>query len=129
MRCQKRRPMHYTATSLHDGTILAAYPVRKPPPKMIKRDKIRIDKDGVCRDYADAGKELSDVYNESRMRFQNIIATRLNTRRAIREIVLPCLNKLHREVEEIHVQLDHIQKLLSDQVDKTEASDLGENVI
>jgi len=125
---QRRRPMHYTTHSLHDGTILAAYPVRKPPPKTIKRDNIRIDEDGVCHDYAGAGRELSDVHNESRMRFQNIIATRLNTRRAIREIVLPCLERLACDINEIRGQLDHIQRLLSDQKDATEASEFGENV-
>jgi hypothetical protein len=128
MRRQKRRPMHYTSQSLHDGTILAAYPVRKPPPKTIKRDKIRINEDGVCHEYAGAGRELSDVYNESRMRFQNIIATRLNTRRAIREMVLPCLNKLQRDVNEIRGQLDHIKKLILDQRDTTEASEFGSHV-
>jgi len=120
MRRQKPRPMHYTTHSLHDGTILAAYPVRKPPPKTIKRDKIRIDEDGVCHEYAGAGRELSDVYNETRMRFQNIIATRLNTRRAIREMVLPCLAKLQCDVEDIRAQLARIQELLSSQSNTTE---------
>jgi hypothetical protein len=120
MRRQKRRPIHYTTRSLHDGTVLAAYPVRKPPPRTIKRDKIRIDEDGVCREYAGAGKELCDVYNESRMRFQDIIATRLNTRRAIREMVLPSLVKLRCDVNEIRGQLDHIQGLLSGQSDATD---------
>jgi hypothetical protein len=123
MRRQRRRPMHYTSHSLHDGTILAAYPVRKPVPKTIKRDKIRIDEDGVCNDYTGAGRELSDVHNESRMRFQNIIATRLNTRRAIREIVLPYFEKLQRDVNEIRCQLDHIQGSLSGQRDTTQASE------
>ena len=113
MRRHNRRPMHYTTHSLHDGTILAAYPVRKPPPKTIRRDKIRIDEDGVCHEYAGAGRELSDMQNETRMRFQNIIATRLNTRRAIREMILPCLAKLQCDVNEIRGRLDHIQGLLS----------------
>ncbi|OHB80436.1 MAG: hypothetical protein A2Z25_01670 [Planctomycetes bacterium RBG_16_55_9] len=120
MRRQKRRPIHYAAAkSLHDGTILAAFPVRKPAPKTIKREKIRIDEDGVCHEYASAGKELSDVYNETRMRFQDIIATRLNTRRAIREMVLPCLVKLECDVNEIRAQLNRIQELLSGQRDTT----------
>jgi len=105
--------MHYTATSLHDGSVLAAYPVRKPPPKTIKRDNLRIDEDGVCWEYAQAGKNLSDVSNEGRMRFQNIIATRLNTRRAIREMILPRLVKLEADVVEIHRQLGQIQTLLT----------------
>ena len=64
--------MHYYAHCFHDGTVVAAYPIRKPIPKVIKQDRLRIDEDGVCREWAGAGKELSDVQNESRMRFQNI---------------------------------------------------------
>lgn len=114
MRRQKRRPMHYSVHSLHDGTIIAAFPVRKPIPKVIKQDKLKIDEDGVCREWADAGKELSNVRNESRTRFQNIIATRLNTRRAIREILSPQLYSLQKDVDSIRNQLGEIKKLLED---------------
>jgi hypothetical protein len=115
--------MHYTASGLYDGTILAAYPVRKPLPKTIKRDKIRIDDDGICCEYSRAGKELSDVHNESRMRFQNIIATLLNTRRAIREMILPCLDELQLNVNEIREQLGHIQEFLSELKDERNVSE------
>lgn len=104
--------MHYYAHCLHDGTVVAAYPIRKPIPKVIKQDRLRIDEDGVCREWAGAGKELSDVQNESRMRFQNIIATRLNTRRAIREIVYPQLLKLQEDIDNMRSQLDEIKGLL-----------------
>ena len=112
MRRQRRRHMHYSVHCLYDGTVIAAFPVRKPIPKVIKRDKIRIDEDGVCREWADAGKELSDVRNDARMRFQNIIATRLNTRRAIREIVSPQLLRLQEDIDNIWSQLDEIRGLL-----------------
>jgi hypothetical protein len=117
MRRQKRRAMHYSAISLHDGTVTSARPVRKPTPKTIKQEKLRIDEDGVCREWSRAGKELSDVNNENRMRFQNIIATRLNTRRAIREMVCPYLLKLQKDVDHVRNQLDHIQRLLEGQQD------------
>lgn len=101
MRRQKRRSMHYSAISLFDGTVIAAHPIRKPTPKTIKQEKLRIDEDGVCREWSDAGKELSDVHNESRMRFQNIISARLNTRRAIREIVCPYLLMLQKDMDHL----------------------------
>ena len=112
MQRQRRRPMHYSVIGLYDGTVKSAYPVRKPIPKIIKRDKIQIDEDGVCSEWMGAGKELSDVYNETRTRFQDIIATRLNTRRAIREMILPCLFKLQKDMDEVGKKLDHIQQLL-----------------
>ena len=117
MRRQKRRSMHYSAISLFDGTVIAAHPIRKPTPKTIKQEKLRIDEDGVYREWSDAGKELSDVHNESRMRFQNIISARLNTRRAIREIVCPYLLKLQKDIDHLCNQLDHIHQLLKGQTE------------
>jgi len=119
MRRQKRRPIHYTAHSLNDGTVLAAFPVRKPIPKTIKREKLIIDGDGVCHEWSGAGKELSDVSNESRTRFQDIIATRLNMHRTIREMVCPYLLKLQKDMENMQKQLYHIQQLLDDQAEVT----------
>jgi hypothetical protein len=113
MRRQRRRLMHYTGSTLHDGTVLAMYPIRKPTPHIIKRDNLSIDDDGVCREFAGAGRQLSDVHNETRMRFQDIIATRLNTRRAIRELVLPALLKLQTDMDEVRNQLADIQRLLA----------------
>ena len=89
MRRQRRRLIHYTAFSLHDGTVLASHPIRKPIPKAIKHDKLRIDEDGVSKEWLEAGKEFFDINNSIRTRFQDIVSIRLNTRRTIREIVLP----------------------------------------
>lgn len=107
--------MYYTAICLNDGTILAAYPVRKPVPKIIKRDKLKIDEEGVCHEQTGAGKELSDAHNESRFRFQDIISTRLNMKRLIREMIFPYLIKLQKDITEVHNKLDQIQKLMSHQ--------------
>ena len=116
MRRQERRTMHYSAICLHDGTVIAAHAVHKPIPKIIKRDKLRIDEDGVCHEWAVVGKELSDVTNETMFRFQDIIATRLNTRRAIREMVYPYLNKLQKDMDDVRNKLDNIQQLLMHQL-------------
>lgn len=113
MRRPRRKPMHYSASSLFDGTVLAAYPVRKPAPKVIKRDNLRIDDEGVCVEWLRSGKELSDVNNDTRTRFQDIIATSLNTRRALREIVLPELAALREEVAAVRSHLERIEQLLT----------------
>lgn len=112
MRRPRRRPMHYTAQTLYDGTIIAAYPIRKPVPKIIKRDNLKIDEDGITNDLMDAGKHISDWQNETRFRFQNILANRLNTRRAIRELVLPELSEVRDQVASMKEQLDRIESIL-----------------
>ena len=113
MRHPKRRPIHYSAICLYDGTVIAAYPVRKPTPKIIKRDKLKIDEDGICRGWMESGKVLSDSKNENRFRFHDIISNRLNTRRTIREMVLPQISKLQEDMDGLRTQLGEIQQLLS----------------
>ena len=95
---QRRRPMYYTAHLLHDGTVLWAYPIRKPSKQELKLNRIRIDTDGLARVWADAGRDIRDVTNETRTRFQDIIATNLNTRRSLRQLVLPLLAEALGEV-------------------------------
>jgi hypothetical protein len=114
MRRPRRRPMHYSASTLFDGTVLAARPIRKPTPKIIKRDNLKIDEEGVCVEWPRSGKELSDIHNDTRTRFQDIIATSLNTRRALRELVLPELAALRAEVAAVRSQLDRIDLSLAE---------------
>ena len=109
---QRWRPMYFSAHTLNDGTVLAAFPIRKPSKQALKQNHARIDPDGVARVFADAGKDLSDVRNETRTRFQDIISTNLNTRRAIRKLVLPCLAETQEEVGKLSSQLDRIEALL-----------------
>lgn len=105
MRRQKRRSMYYSAHSLTNGTVLAAFPVRKPIPRTIKQEKLRIDEYVVCREWLWAGKELSDVSNENRIRFHDIIATNLNMRRAIREMTCSYLFKLQKDIDDMRTKL------------------------
>ena len=115
MRRKKRRPMHYYSNCLYDGTIVATFPIRKPTPKKIRQDNLRIDEDGVCdRGWYSAGKIFSDVTMDNRFRFQDIMANCLNTRRAMREILIPRLQKLERDADAIHNKLDQIHQMLTD---------------
>ena len=41
--------MYYFARSLYDGTVLAAYTIRKPHPRIMKRDGLRVDADASRR--------------------------------------------------------------------------------
>ncbi len=109
----RRRKMHYHASSLHDGTVIAAIPIRKPAPRILKRDGFRIDADGVATEFTRNGRELSDWNNETRFRFQNIIATNLNTRRAIRSLVLPELAALHEEVANLRAEIADVSEAIA----------------
>ena len=106
--------MHCSARTLHDGTVLAAYPVRKPTPHVIKSDHLKIDEDGVAFVFSGAGRELSDVENQTRMRFQNIIATNLNTRRALRELVLPSCEERHCEIAALRAEPEDVKRAFAD---------------
>ena len=64
MRTTRRRPMHYTGLALLDGTIVAAYPIRKPASPR-RKTRQRVDPDGVAIEYASGGKELSQIANEN----------------------------------------------------------------
>lgn len=110
---QRRRPMYFTVHRLHDGTVLASYPIRKPSKQELKSERMRIDPDGVAREWADNGRNLSDVNNDTRTRFQDIIATNLNTRRAVRELVEPRLAETLEEIGKLRAQLDRIEALLT----------------
>lgn len=107
MRRQRRRPMHYLASSLYDGTVLAACPIRKPSKRIMKRDGLRVDADGVTQESLRDGRELTRV--ENRTRFQDIIAVNLNVRRTLRELVLPDLKAVLDEVRLLRARLDEIQ--------------------
>ena len=115
MRRPRRRPMCYSAHCLHDGTVLAAYPVRKPIRRVMKRDRLRLDSDGVCQEWAQAGRELGNANYEGRLRFQDIIAANLNTRRAIRSLVVPALADIQAEVTALRQQVDRLELLLGSQ--------------
>ena len=114
MRRPQRRPMYYWASSLLDGTVLGTFPMRKPLPKVIKREHLKIDEDGICKESLDPGKWLCDDTRSNRFRFQDIVANRHNTRRAIRELALPELAAIREEVAAMRSQLDRIERLLGE---------------
>ena len=109
----RRRSLHYLAFTLYDGTVLGAFPIRKPSRQEFKRDKLRVDPDGVTIEHAGSGSELRDVRNEERTRFQDLIAANLNTRRAIRAMVLPELADIQLEVRAMRAQLDRIEATIA----------------
>jgi hypothetical protein len=114
MQRQKKRQVYYNASMLYDGAIVATFPIRKPLPKKIKEEHIKIDEDGVCdKGWYSDGKQYSDINAANRFRFQDIMVNRLNTRRAIRELIFPCLFKLEKDMDDMRNQLNRIEQLLT----------------
>lgn len=113
-RVRRRRPVYYTATSMNDGTVLAAYPVRKPAARIMKRDGDKLDDDGVCKEFLGSHVGSFDFNDPGRFRFFDIMANRLNTRRAIREIVEPSLTAIQGEVFALRNELRELRALLND---------------
>ena len=108
----RRRAIHYTVLSLHDGTVLGAFPVRKPSPRVLKRTHRKIDADCVCEEFSSAGGHLRNPDALGVTRMQDILANRLNARRTIRNLVLPRLELLEAAVTRLGAQLDRIEARL-----------------
>ena len=111
---ERRRTVHYTVFMLRDGTVTSAMPVRKPAARTLKRDRIRVDPDGVITEYGSSGIQYSTTCPlGERPRFLDIFAVNLNTRRAIRALVLPELAGLREEVRALRSQLDRIETAIA----------------
>lgn len=112
MRRRRRRPVYYTVTSMDDGTVLAAFPVRKPAARVMKRDGHRLDEDNVCQDFMGryVGSFKSD--DPGRFRFFDVMANRLNVRRAIRELVRPELEDIRAELSTMNNRVRELMTLL-----------------
>ncbi len=98
MRRKQRKPVYYTVTGLNDGTVMAAYPVRKPAARIMKRDGQKLDADNVCREFLGNYVGAFKFDDDGRFRFFDIMANRLNTRRAIRELILPEMQAVREEI-------------------------------
>lgn len=112
MRRKRRKPIYFEASSLYDGTVLAAYPVRKPTAKMQKQGSFRLDADNIGSEFVGAGGELSRIEHDNRFRFQDIIANRLNVRRALRDLVLPRIESLEERLAGIESGLNRLEQIL-----------------
>ncbi|MFA9476951.1 hypothetical protein ACERK3_01465 [Phycisphaerales bacterium AB-hyl4] len=109
----RTRPAHYVAFGLKDGTVFGALQTRKPLKKSLRKGE-NIDPDGVYRFHMyDHTRDLPANLPDRDWIIQNTgIAGRLNTRRALRDLVLPKLDELQREVDTLTSQLTRIEEKL-----------------
>lgn len=112
-RKKKKRDVHYVALAYRDGAVIACYPERKPSDKKMKEDGLRIDPDLVFRERHYRCDEFRAGELEQRVRTCDLLSNRINTRRALREIVLPRLDELETKLDAMQEQLDRMEKLLT----------------
>lgn len=109
----RRRDVYFIAFSFPNGAAFACGPERKPSTKRIKEDSLYIDDDFVFRETKYGSTEWHSWSPEHRRELSQIMAIRLNSRRALRELVLPelkiiqvSLNALDSKLNEIARRLD-----------------------
>jgi hypothetical protein len=109
---RRRRPVYYTLISMNDGTVLSAYPIRKPASRIMKRDGDRLDADYVCKDFMGSHIGSFKFNDPNRFRFFDIMANRLNTRRAIRELALPEIQALQAEIAGLRNEIGQLRSMI-----------------
>lgn len=110
---RQSRSMHYLVRELRDGTVIGAFPIRKPSPAELRKVGRPIDADGVAEAHFGSVREMVEVSDETRTRQQDLIAANLNTRRAIRSLVLPELVALHEEVADLRAEIAKMSKAVA----------------
>lgn len=105
-----KRPTYYTAICLRDGTILCALPTRKPIRRILKRDKQSIDVDNIIESWRTSGGEYRTIDMPRRERFMGIMTNSLNTRRNLRDLVLPTLDAIETRLSRIEAMLERVSR-------------------
>lgn len=108
-----RQPAHYVVISYTGGAAITCTPHRKPSKRRIKEDRVSIDDDLVISEYAEKVDEFHDLGVEARGRLSDLLANRINMRRAVRELVLPILTNIENSLSSIHERLERVEQALT----------------
>jgi hypothetical protein len=112
-RKRQRKPVHYTAIAYQDGAVIAAFPMVKPTAKHLKERKQVVDADGVCIESKYAWQGFGTFPDAERRHLATLHANRLNTRRALREIVLQELTSIQAAVARLSEQIEQLDRRLA----------------
>jgi hypothetical protein len=104
----RRRDVYSIAFVFPDGSAFSCGPERKPSDRKIKEDGLYIDEDLVFKEHKYGADEWGSWPEDRRRELGQIMAIRLNTRRAIRELVLPKLEAIENSLSRIESRLDRI---------------------
>lgn len=110
----RRRIVHSTTFGFRDGSVVACGPEPKPSAKRIKEEGTYIDDDGVFRESYYGPNYWKTWDLKQREKAVTVLANRLNTRRAIRELVLPELASIQATLTDIQVRLNQLENKSSE---------------
>ncbi len=105
----RRRMVHWVTSGFNDGSVTGCHSELKVSEKRAKEEGIYICPDGVQREYTYKPSEFRGWKVEQRVRVSDILSNRLNTRRAIRELILPELVAIAETLQRIEDRLDRIE--------------------
>ena len=105
----RRRDVYSIAFVFPDGSAFSCAPERKPSDKRIKEDGVHVDADFVFREYKYGPSDWHTWPDNHRRELGQIMAIRLNTRRAIRELLLPKLEAIQASLDDIQSRLDRLE--------------------
>ncbi len=108
----RRRDVYSIAFVFPDGSAFSCGPERKPSAKRMKVDNMFVDDDLVFKEHMYGTTDWHAWPDQHRRELGQIMAIRLNTRRAIRELVLPELKVIQDSLHAIEVKLDAIDQRL-----------------
>jgi hypothetical protein len=109
------RPVHYVSFSVPGGASYFAAPSRKPNARDILAQD---DPDLVSKEFTDKITDYEKQPDELRRRAGPVFANRINTRRAIRELILPELKAIQATLADIQSRLARVESVIGQQVDK-----------
>jgi len=110
---RKLRPIHYVSFSLPGGACFFASPDRKPYAKKGKNSFLhQDDPDLVGTEFETKLADYHAFPEATVQRGGPVLANRINTRRAIRELVLPELKLIQDSLQLIAARLDSIERRL-----------------
>jgi hypothetical protein len=104
---------YFTVFALKDGTVASVLESRKPSKRALGRGK-RIDDDGVYREYVTDATTYDNHTDAQRIQKHITIATAINVKRALRQLVVPRLDRLAEQVSALQAQLDRIEQKLGE---------------
>ncbi len=109
----RRRDVYFNALVFPDGSAFSCGPERKPSAKQMKEDGLFVDEDFVFKEIKYGSTEWHAWPDQHRRELGQIMAIRLNSRRAIRELVLPELMIIQESLSAIAARLDAIEQRLT----------------